>query len=155
MPGTKAAGHCHPHPSSGGRAPISPRRTFWGLHMSASPHISSVGKPSQRPNGVCLVCASWIYLSSFNCTLRMFKFWLGQNGAQNDQHRDFALEKLKISQVQEKEGQVPREIKGCTGERRKDFLSVHSLGHCQCLEQCLAYGGCSISMYPVNECMSE
>lgn len=32
----------------------------------------------------------------------MFKFWLGQNGAQNDQHRDFALEKLKISQGQER-----------------------------------------------------
>lgn len=50
--------------------------------LSASPHISSVGEPSHRANGVCLVCASWIYLLSFNCTLRMFKFWLGQNGAQ-------------------------------------------------------------------------
>lgn len=70
--------------------------------MSASPHISSVGEPSHRPNGVCLVSASWIYLLSFNCTLRMFKFWLGQNGAQNDQHRDFALEELKSPQGQER-----------------------------------------------------
>lgn len=51
----------------------------------------------------------------------MFKFWLGQNGAQNDQHRDFALEELKTPQGQEREGQVSREIKDCTGERRKDL----------------------------------
>ena len=45
------------------------------------------------------------------------------------------------------------------GKRKKEkgegFMPVHSLGHRQCLEQCLAYGGCSISTYPVNEYMSE
>ena len=70
--------------------------------MFASPHISSVGEPSHGPNGVCLFSASWIYLLSFNYTLRMFKFWLDQNGAQNDKHRDFTLEELKSPQGQER-----------------------------------------------------
>lgn len=106
-PGAEAAGHRHPHPSPGGPAPASPRRTLvlanpgsprlpGGSILPASLCLPSVGKHSLRPNSSCLVSSSWIYLSSFNCALTMFKVWLGQREAQNDQYRNFVLEELRV-----------------------------------------------------------